>query len=561
MTHADELRRLHHLDEIAVRELHGLDRGLRGLPPHGRQVAAPPDLPHLRPCRLLRRLTQPARFGTRPRHIAPDHPLTRAWRRLDPLSSIAWWPSSTGLAANALALLAGPSAVAAGCRPGARPALVDRPAIAWARRRRRDRRRADDDPRDRRHPRDQPLRADRGDRRRNRDGASRCRGRAVRRPVVHAVAVAAPRAREPASFSAPTPRRRRWRGRTAPGSSVAAPGRPPSADQRKETERCRTRSSRRTSPTSCSGTRRSTARRSPWRRRRQVTLRGTVGSFREKREAKKAAERVYGVTDVENELKRAAHDRRRAERRRRARRRAAGADAGHLVPATIDAKVNDGEVALTGRGRLAVPARRGDSTSPATSAACSTCGTRSRSSALRRSRATSRTRSRRPSTAAPSSTRTRSPSRRSNGTVTVKGRCSPGRSTTRPSTPPGRRRRARRARPDPRLLLAQRECGGASPGARAAAAGPSAAEVAGRATSTGRPACSATWCERLPSKARARRSPPRVPITITAASISSATSTMPSHVGAATSARGSATSPALARSARPLAAVAAPSRL
>jgi hypothetical protein len=33
-----------------------------------------------------------------------------------------------------------------------------------------------------------------------------------------------------------------------------------------------------------------------------VTLRGTVGSFREKREAKKAAERVYGVTSVENEL-------------------------------------------------------------------------------------------------------------------------------------------------------------------------------------------------------------------------------------------------------------------
>jgi hypothetical protein len=33
-----------------------------------------------------------------------------------------------------------------------------------------------------------------------------------------------------------------------------------------------------------------------------VTLRGTVGSFRQKREAKRAAERVYGVTDVNNEL-------------------------------------------------------------------------------------------------------------------------------------------------------------------------------------------------------------------------------------------------------------------
>ena len=33
-----------------------------------------------------------------------------------------------------------------------------------------------------------------------------------------------------------------------------------------------------------------------------VTLRGTVGSFREKREAKNAAERVYGVTSVDNQL-------------------------------------------------------------------------------------------------------------------------------------------------------------------------------------------------------------------------------------------------------------------
>ena len=33
-----------------------------------------------------------------------------------------------------------------------------------------------------------------------------------------------------------------------------------------------------------------------------VTLRGTVGSFRQKLEAKKAAERVYGVKAVDNEL-------------------------------------------------------------------------------------------------------------------------------------------------------------------------------------------------------------------------------------------------------------------
>jgi hypothetical protein len=33
-----------------------------------------------------------------------------------------------------------------------------------------------------------------------------------------------------------------------------------------------------------------------------VTLRGTVGSFREKLDAKHDAERVYGVKDVKNEL-------------------------------------------------------------------------------------------------------------------------------------------------------------------------------------------------------------------------------------------------------------------
>jgi osmotically-inducible protein OsmY len=33
-----------------------------------------------------------------------------------------------------------------------------------------------------------------------------------------------------------------------------------------------------------------------------ITLRGTVGSLRQKREAKKAAQRVYGVTSVDNKL-------------------------------------------------------------------------------------------------------------------------------------------------------------------------------------------------------------------------------------------------------------------
>jgi osmotically-inducible protein OsmY len=79
-----------------------------------------------------------------------------------------------------------------------------------------------------------------------------------------------------------------------------------------------------------------------------VTLRGTVGSFREKREAKKAAERVYGVTSVENELN--VHlmtDGARSDADVRADvLQAMMLDT--LIPATIDAKVNDGEVALTG---------------------------------------------------------------------------------------------------------------------------------------------------------------------------------------------------------------------
>ena len=79
-----------------------------------------------------------------------------------------------------------------------------------------------------------------------------------------------------------------------------------------------------------------------------VTLRGTVGSFREKREAKKAAERVYGAVAVNNELKvRLMTDDARSDADLRGDvLQALTLDA--LVPATIDAAVNDGKVTLTG---------------------------------------------------------------------------------------------------------------------------------------------------------------------------------------------------------------------
>jgi BON domain len=53
-----------------------------------------------------------------------------------------------------------------------------------------------------------------------------------------------------------------------------------------------------------------------------VTLRGTVGSFREKREAGQAACRVYGVARVDNELNVRLLDGSKARRRRAARRQA-----------------------------------------------------------------------------------------------------------------------------------------------------------------------------------------------------------------------------------------------
>src|SRR5579862_1380190 len=80
-----------------------------------------------------------------------------------------------------------------------------------------------------------------------------------------------------------------------------------------------------------------------------VTLRGTVGSFRQKREAKKAAERVYGVTSVKDELTvriLTSAQRDDAELRGDVL-QALMLDS--LVPSTIDAKVKDGVVTLTGK--------------------------------------------------------------------------------------------------------------------------------------------------------------------------------------------------------------------
>jgi osmotically-inducible protein OsmY len=79
-----------------------------------------------------------------------------------------------------------------------------------------------------------------------------------------------------------------------------------------------------------------------------VTLRGTVGSLREKRAAGKAAENVFGVVAIDNELEvrlLSEHKREDAELR---------ADVlqalmlNGAVPATVDVKVEDGLVTLTG---------------------------------------------------------------------------------------------------------------------------------------------------------------------------------------------------------------------
>jgi len=79
-----------------------------------------------------------------------------------------------------------------------------------------------------------------------------------------------------------------------------------------------------------------------------ITLRGTVGSLREKREAKKAAQRVVGVLEVDNQLKvRLMGEQGRADADIRGDvLQALVLDS--LVPKTIDAKVADGFVTLTG---------------------------------------------------------------------------------------------------------------------------------------------------------------------------------------------------------------------
>ncbi|HTQ89064.1 MAG TPA: BON domain-containing protein [Streptosporangiaceae bacterium] len=79
-----------------------------------------------------------------------------------------------------------------------------------------------------------------------------------------------------------------------------------------------------------------------------VTLRGTVGSFREKREATKAAARVYGVTDVSDQLHvQLLNGSKRDDAGVRGDvRQALRLD--RLVPTSVDAKVRDGVVTLTG---------------------------------------------------------------------------------------------------------------------------------------------------------------------------------------------------------------------
>ena len=82
-----------------------------------------------------------------------------------------------------------------------------------------------------------------------------------------------------------------------------------------------------------------------------VTLAGTVGSVRQKREARKAAERVHGVVLVNNELdvRIRADDRREDADLRRDVLQALALD--DQVPATVDVRVNDGFVTLVGTAR------------------------------------------------------------------------------------------------------------------------------------------------------------------------------------------------------------------
>jgi len=80
----------------------------------------------------------------------------------------------------------------------------------------------------------------------------------------------------------------------------------------------------------------------------KITLRGTVGSLREKREAQKAAQRVFGVIAVDNQLQvKLMNDAKRADADLRGDvLQALMLDS--LVPKTVDVKVEDGFVTLAG---------------------------------------------------------------------------------------------------------------------------------------------------------------------------------------------------------------------
>ena len=80
----------------------------------------------------------------------------------------------------------------------------------------------------------------------------------------------------------------------------------------------------------------------------KITMRGTVGSLREKREAEKAAQRVFGVISVDNQLQvKLMNGNKRADAELRGDVLQALMLDG-LVPKTVDAKVEDGFVTLTG---------------------------------------------------------------------------------------------------------------------------------------------------------------------------------------------------------------------
>ena len=80
----------------------------------------------------------------------------------------------------------------------------------------------------------------------------------------------------------------------------------------------------------------------------KITMRGTVGRLRERREAQKAAQRVFGVISIDNQLQvKLMNDEKREDADLRGDVLQALMLDG-LVPSTVDAKVEDGFVTLTG---------------------------------------------------------------------------------------------------------------------------------------------------------------------------------------------------------------------